>query len=231
MTAKYSEHSAAGKILRDPLFWGPLAAAGVGAGVSAAQNAIHRMREARERAASYKEMLELHPHLRKSRDPAQVQRLYRSLHNIAPVMAKDPLVAGAWVDNIVEQNQRFGDQSNQALLASVKDMAGIRSSLSGALEKEQKMRPDLGAVTSGAALRMIGRAQELSQNHNEAMAWKAKAEELHSKGKILDNENQRLRQGLDRVDQMMQRAGQGSASAPAGPGAGRQPARGPQRRP
>lgn len=84
-------------------------------------------RAAQAKATAYKEMLALHPHF-KQRDPEAVSRVYNSLHNVSPVLARDPLVAGAWVDNVID-NRSGGLQSYQALLSHVGDMASAQRSL------------------------------------------------------------------------------------------------------
>lgn len=107
----------------------------VGAGINAAVRHKSTIDAAKEKTVAYRTMLDLHPHLKK-RDSAEVSRIYNSLHNVNPVMARDPLVAGAWVDNIVESKDQFGG-SHQAVLNAVKDLSGIRSQMSQAIRSER----------------------------------------------------------------------------------------------
>lgn len=150
-----------GNLLREPMFLTALAAPLIGAGIDAGSNYKRKLDAAKQKTQSYRTMLELHPHL-KQRDPQEISRLYSSLHAAAPTMANDPLVAGAWVDNIIEQNGTFGS-SNQALLSSIKDLAGIRNNMSSA------MRNEGGASTLGSrverAIPEIGKGVERSM-HN-----------------------------------------------------------------
>lgn len=111
-----------------------VAAPAVGAGINAAVDYKSRLRGAKEKTIAYHSMLDLHPHLKK-RDSAEVSRIYNSLHNVNPTLARDPLVAGAWVDNIIESKDQFGG-SHQAVLTAVKDLSGIRNQLSGAMRNE-----------------------------------------------------------------------------------------------
>lgn len=84
--------------------------------------------ETQQKAVAYRQMMDLHPHF-KQRDQADIGRVYNSLHNVSPHMARDPLVAGAWVDNVLE-NRVPGMNSHQALLNAVKDLSGIQKNVS-----------------------------------------------------------------------------------------------------
>jgi len=131
------------EMVKRPEFWGPVAATTLGFGANAAHRALSRSQEAQQKARTYNEMLALHPSL-KEMDPKRVQRTYNSLHNVNPMLARDPSVAGGWVINVLEADSYSGD-NNQALIAAVKDLAGIRSQMSQAIEREHKMRPQIGA--------------------------------------------------------------------------------------
>ncbi len=186
MAAKYSQHSTASRIMKDPLFWGPLAATGVGVAASAAQNAFNRFRESRDKVRGFKEMMKLHPHLKKGRDPKQVRRLYNSLSNVNPVLAKDPLVAGAWVDNVIESNSMYGDQSQQALLAAVKDLAGIRKDVATARGHEERLRGDMGERARVLSDQLIGRYDVARKEHGTVAAQKAEIDKLRQAGMASD---------------------------------------------
>jgi hypothetical protein len=167
------------RMVQDPHFWAPLAVAAVGTAVGSAAGAVAKVREARARTHAYKEMLDIHPQL-KGRDPVLVQRIYKSLHHANPHMAKDPMVAGAWVDTIVESAGVDPTMASQALLSAVKDLSGIRSQISTARRNE----PDVAASWQNAATQhanlMITRAKEIERDMGEnAMLRKA----LEDKGK------------------------------------------------
>jgi hypothetical protein len=184
MATKYSKHVGARGMLTDPLFWGPLAATGVGVALGAGQNVVERIQASRAKARGYKEMLDLHPHLRKHRNQDQVRRIYQSLHNINPTLAKDPTVAGAWVDNVVEQNRAFGDQSNQALLSAVKEMAGIRQDMVSAESGVRKLRIlDVGQAGQRAAEQMLQSYGNIMKEHGESAALRKRFGEASAQTK------------------------------------------------
>lgn len=139
MTAKFSSNSKLHDLLMHPLA-APVAGAVATVGVGALSSAVQRYQDAKADAASYKQMMGLHPSLQQ-RPEAKVRMLFQSLRNVNPTLARDPLVAGAWVDNVIENNASLGDSaSNQALLVAVKDMAQVRSHISGAVGRERDMR-------------------------------------------------------------------------------------------
>lgn len=118
-----------------------VAAPVIGAGVNAAVDKRKQINAAKEKTVAFRTMLDLHPHLKK-RDAAEVSRIYSSLHNVNPILARDPMVAGAWVDNIIESKNEIGaGAANHALLAAVKDLSGIRNQLSGAMRSESSSHP------------------------------------------------------------------------------------------
>lgn len=127
---------AVGQILREPAVVAGIAAPLVGAAVGGAASYRRRLQDAKAKTQSYRTMLEIHPRLR-AHDQNEIGRIFNSLHNVNPMLARDPSIAGAWIDNIMENKTNLGDgSSNQALLAAVKDLAGIRSNLSTALRSE-----------------------------------------------------------------------------------------------
>ena len=115
---------AMGEFAKQPVFMSMLAAPIIGGLAGAVESQLHQARQSKLKAQSYKTMLELHPHLRQ-RNQGEVHRIYSSLHNASPAMASDPMVAGAWVDNIVE-NKVPGMNSHQGLLNAVKDLAATQ---------------------------------------------------------------------------------------------------------
>jgi hypothetical protein len=104
-----------------------LAAPLVGAGVGALESRRRGNQAAAAKTTAYREMLDLHPHLER-RDPGEVNRIYNSLYNVSPTMAVDPMVAGAWVDNVIE-SKGVGYNSHQGLLTAVKELSGIERSV------------------------------------------------------------------------------------------------------
>lgn len=124
-------------LMSSPTFVATMLAPAVAGGVHVLGKGMAKREDAKQRAVSYRDMLELNPTL-KTRDPKRIAQLYNSLSNVSPQLAKDPLVAGAWVNNIVENTHELGPEAgNQALLTAVKDMAGIRAQMSQARKSEQ----------------------------------------------------------------------------------------------
>jgi hypothetical protein len=162
MTTKYATGGVFGKLIRDPHFWAPAVAVGAGVAVSGGASAIQKITEARRQAKSFKEMQELHPTL-KTRDPMLVKRIYSSLHNVNPMMAGDPMVAGAWVDTIIESGGLDQGAAARALLEGVKDLAQIRSHVSQARKGEGSLPKALGAGTSSMVTHAFGRAKEVEK--------------------------------------------------------------------
>ena len=213
MAAKYTKHASASALMKDPGFWGPTAAVGAGVGLTHVQGAVERFQGARTKAKSYKEMLKLHPHLAKSRDAKQVRRLYNSLHNVNPTMGNDPLVAGAWVDNVLETQRSFGDEgSNQALLAAVKDLSGIRMQMSRARSDEQRMKPDYGTIGQQLIDSSIQRYGDIKREHGDVAALKGQIQSLQRTHKE-QMAATTLRHQRERMAEAERRSGRKHASA------------------
>lgn len=124
-------------LAKEPALVAAIAAPLVGAGFGELSKHRSAVRQAKAKAQNYRTMMELHPRLR-IHDQQEIGRIYNTLHNVNPTMGSDPLVAGAWIDNIMENKGTLGEaSSNQALLTAVKDLSGIRSSLSQALRNER----------------------------------------------------------------------------------------------
>jgi len=130
----------------------PMIAGGVG-------NMLQRRNDAKGKAEAYREMLSMHAGLRKH-DPVQVSRIYNSIHNANPMMARDPLVAGSIVENVINSNDIYQGDSTAGLLAVVKDLAGVRNSMSGAMRNES----GLGASFASAASGMVNNFEKLYAN-------------------------------------------------------------------
>ncbi len=136
------------RMFSEPAFVATMAAPLVGLGASALGNHLSQVRGAKQKTTAMNEMLELHPHL-KQRDRKEVARIFNSLHNVNPMMARDPMVSGAWVDNILE-SKTPGQNAHHAVLHAVKDLAGIRSQISGAMRNE-------GGSSAGSAAQAFTR--------------------------------------------------------------------------
>lgn len=130
--------------IKQPAFLGMLAAPFVTMGVNTIERRRNEHAAVEGKAKAYKEMLTLHPHLRKRTDGAEVARIYNSIYNASPHMARDPLVAGAWVDNVLE-NKHPGMNSHQALLNAVKDLSGVEKHV-GENQQRQRQLSGTGAM-------------------------------------------------------------------------------------
>lgn len=191
MAAKYSKHTKVADAVEDvvakpfltalknhitnPAFAIPASLLAVGAGAHAMGSALDRMRDARDKAKAYKSMLEMHPHL-KTRNPTEVSRIYNSVHLANPHLAKDPMVAGAMVDNVIESSAVHQGNTSQALLLAVKELAGIRSHMSTSLRNEG---PGTGAALQEGTRQLSDIAvrswDQVDRAHGEANRWQAGA--------------------------------------------------------
>ncbi len=179
MSAKYSKFpgisDAMSEAFKSPVAQAAIGAAvpmGVGAAVTGAHALVKRVTTAREQARSYQDMMKLHPALRQA-DQGKVKRYFGTLSRFNPDMAKDPTVAGAWITNIVDAGSELDPMAgDQALLAGVKDLAGIRSQLSTAKDKERgRGGPGQRAEQLMSASMQAGIADKLEQarRKNEAI--------------------------------------------------------------
>jgi hypothetical protein len=160
MTTKYATSGLFGKLMQDPHFWAPAIALTAGTALTAGASAVKNIVDARQKATSFKEMMDLHPQL-KQRDPKFVQRVYSSLHNVNPVMARDPMVSGAWVDTIIESGGLDQGAAGRALLEGVKDLAQIGSHMS---RRDDNSGPRaMGAALSNQISHGFNRAKELEK--------------------------------------------------------------------
>jgi hypothetical protein len=207
MSAKYATGGVFGKLVQDPHFWAPAVALGAGAAVTGVASAIKRVTDARERAVSYKEMLDITPQLKK-RDPVLVRRIYSSLHNVNPIMASDPMVAGAWVDTIVDSAGLDQSQAGRALLEAVGEMAQVRSHLSKAKHEESSGPRAIGAAVSSQIQHGFGRAKELEKEIGDLGAKDKQINELQGKLKFKG-----IQDSATEVERFNRAAGQNPAAA------------------
>ena len=85
----------------------------------------------------YKAMLDAHPELQQQ-DAAKVQALYNSLRHMSPHMAKDPVIAGSFVRNLLERG-------NEGSVAVPMDTAKM---LSETQRNVRQGKPETGHVLS-----------------------------------------------------------------------------------
>ncbi len=156
----------------------PTAATAAGFGLNAVRDVLSDAMEARRKAQAFKGMIASHPVL-KNKDQKDVRNIYNSLYNINPHMAKDPLVAGALVDRIYQRQESFGGRdatSNQGLLETAQELAGIRSQLSSAHANEGKGRRDMSQLTERFGDRFMAQMGALEQQHGAVAAARRELE-------------------------------------------------------
>lgn len=113
--------------LRSPATLGLMAAPVIGMGVRKFEIRRKEREAAQGKQVAFKQMLDLHPHF-KQRDPTDVGRIYNSLHNASPAMARDPMVAGAWVEQVM--SAKHPEQNTyQHLLNAVRELNGIQKNI------------------------------------------------------------------------------------------------------
>jgi len=98
------------------------AGAALGGGAFAARRGYEAIESRLGKAKAYKEMVEARPEL-KDRDPKAVQRAFDSLYRFNPRYAKDPLVAGSFVDS-VSSSERLDLGTVNALVSARKGLDG-----------------------------------------------------------------------------------------------------------
>jgi hypothetical protein len=81
----------------------------------------------------YKAMLDAHPEL-KHEDAAKVQALYNSLRHMSPHMSKDPVIAGSFIRNLL-------NQGNEGSVAIPMDTAKMLADTQKSVATSRKMEP------------------------------------------------------------------------------------------
>jgi len=122
-------------------------AVGVGAASTGAYSAFKKIMDYRASPRDYQAMMSAHPSLKKK--PArQVQMLYNSLRTTAPDMAKDPLIAGSFIRNMMAVQP---DEGLAIPMDTVKTLADTQKGISDARSKDKApdffnplLRPSIG---------------------------------------------------------------------------------------
>ena len=124
------------------------AGAAVGGITLGGEAALHGMRklvnmgiDKWKKPMEYKAMLDAHPELQQQ-DAAKVQALYNSLRHMSPHMAKDPVIAGSFVRNLLER----GNEGSVAVpMDTAKMLADTQKSVSGAQGHNESQFPSFVA--------------------------------------------------------------------------------------
>jgi hypothetical protein len=140
-----------------------LTAMGVGGALAAgsygAQKGFEAVSAKLNKAKAYKEMVEARPDL-KDRDPQAVQRAFNSLYKFNPQYARDPLVAGSFVDS-VSTSERLDLGTVNSLVQARKNMAGPQLDPYKLVPKATAEDPEMHAA----------RLQQMAEG-TEAHKWK-----------------------------------------------------------
>lgn len=116
------------------------AGAAVGGGAQLARSAIDATTGGIGKAKAYKDMLEARPELRE-KDPKAVQRAFDSLYRFNPDYAKDPLVAGSFVDS-VSSNERLDVGTVNTLVAARKNLSDTGMDVTKTFPRHTAMDPE-----------------------------------------------------------------------------------------
>lgn len=124
-----------GNALASPVTWSVVGAPIIGMAARSVENRLNAKRDSALKVQAYREMMDLHPHLARG-NPEQTVRLYNSLYNASPGMARDPLAAGAYIDHI-QSNTVHGQTSHQALLPIIERLSGVQKNISDVARNRQ----------------------------------------------------------------------------------------------
>lgn len=153
--------SKAKEILGSQGFWGgaaPVVAAGA---IGATTIGASRVLDARDKSIAYKQMLDINPTLKKHK-AEKTQAYFNSMYRVSPVLAQDPYVSGAWVQNVLDNEDLHDNRPNYTLLSAVQDLAGPSKSL---IDSRSKMQESSGISAIGGNLsELIQRGGEGYQN-------------------------------------------------------------------
>jgi len=115
-----------GSILPGAIGTGLLGAAFAGAG-----KGVGAIRERFAKARDFKQMMEANPRLHKE-DAGHIQSLYNSLRAMSPDMAKDPLIAGSFVHQMMERAPEGGPmipiETSKLLSETTRNLSQARGS-------------------------------------------------------------------------------------------------------
>lgn len=94
----------------------------VGKAIDLGIAAVQKVRDAANKSRSYREMLEVNPHLH-TEDAVQVQRYFNTMHRLNPDFASDPIVAGSFIANQLSMSTPH--RPHAGMFEGAKQLAGI----------------------------------------------------------------------------------------------------------
>jgi hypothetical protein len=175
----FAKTAGPGPWYKDPAVIAAVAAPAAGAAVNAASYGIRRLLDSRKKTRAYKDMLQANRHLR-DKPATQSQQYFNTLWRTSPDMAKDPIVAGAFVFGQHGQNDRMFPHAG--ILPGIQSAAKTQSDLATA--RGRKTRPNFGqpaqAIVGGIGTAMSSRnafaAQEkLIENKEQELLKRTRA--------------------------------------------------------
>jgi len=104
----------------------------LGLGTEAGRGALHAVKDSLHKSQAYKTMLEENPHLHEA-DPNMTEKAFNTLYRFNPAYARDPLVAGTFVKNVLDQERLdIGTVSN--LVQAHKNLTDSKKGRSNAVD-------------------------------------------------------------------------------------------------
>jgi hypothetical protein len=95
--------------------------AGLGMGADLGKRAIHGVQDSVQKNRAYKAMMSENPNLAET-DPGMAEKAFNTLYRFNPEYARDPLVAGSFVKNVMDQ-ERLDLNSMNNLVSAHRQMS------------------------------------------------------------------------------------------------------------
>lgn len=200
---KYALNEATKSILKSPEFWGVAGPPLIGMGISAAASGLSRVLESKRKAQAYKDMLAANPSLKRF-GAQKSQAYFNSMYRMSPELAKDPHVAGAWVHNVLDNQDPHDTRPNYTLLSAVKDLSSPGKALvdMGRLRHQGRDRAVEGL---NRALTAAGSGYAAAQRSLAQAVDQGKIDNAFQKGQQLGEQKGRMAARTEAKQQQMLR--------------------------
>lgn len=149
--------------------------AGLALGASGIDAAIGAIQSARERSKMeplFREMLNVHPNLRKYPED-RVRLYYNQVWNFSPAIAKSPVTAGSYIWNAMQFDHMGGPG-----IPAVKELADTQKSVMQGLETSRKIRSHMDSATGYAGAIMNARNDVMSDADLAQKSYDLRKQEL-----------------------------------------------------
>lgn len=154
--------STLGELFKSPAFLTAAATPFIAIGANALQSGVSSMMESRQRAKTYKDMLDMHPELQQYKDKELMSRVFTSVARANPHVAADPFVAGAIVSNIVAGHEHVNPaEGKRMMLTEIDRLIGQRGAFKAPSTNAGQVVMDVGRAMSTSMT-------ELERQHSEA---------------------------------------------------------------